>query len=527
MQPQRILHVDGDAFFASCEVALDPALRDKPVFVGGGRRGDGIVIAANYLAKKFGIKTGMACFEARRQCPTGVLVKPHYDEYRRLSLEIFRRVRQYTPLLVPTSIDEGFLDFTDSPAVFRCRTPGELTSRMKQQLREEVGVPVTMGLASSRWLAKLATEHCKPDGFFEVPADREREFLRDLPVQKLAGIAERRARSLRAIGVWTFGDVAALPLGLMEKRYGFFGLELWLLATGQLRERLKLENKPRTCISSATTLPYDEPDHEAAMLFLLDQTDRLIANLVRENLKAREMGIYIRFNNLTGHGNSLRFPAATIEPRVILPAIEELFAAIVTGHSQPIRQVCVNFWNLQPLDLEPDLFDFNCDGKRHTLQAAFDAIDARFGPRRIKTGTRLLLESQAGHLVTNKAKCPFIPQREMEAKMSRIAEPSLDPVYEDDWTPWEGEVREGLATPVGAPADPLPLPRTWGRSTSRAAKAINYSVKKAYLRFDLAELKGAKIKEATLVLTTAMHHANEQVIRGWRGESGIGCAGGR
>src|SRR5690242_6906318 len=108
----RILHLDGDAFFASCEIALEPALRGKPVMVGGGRRGDGIVIAANYLAKQYGITTGMACFEAKRKCPGGVLRQPHYDEYRRLSLELFRRARNYTPLLVPTSIDEGFMDFT-------------------------------------------------------------------------------------------------------------------------------------------------------------------------------------------------------------------------------------------------------------------------------------------------------------------------------------------------------------------------------------------------------------------------------
>jgi len=431
MRPQRILHVDGDAFFASCEAALDPALRGKPVMVGGGRRGDGIVIAANYLAKKFGIKTGMACFEARRLCPTGVLVRPHYDEYRRLSMEMFRRVRQYTPLLVPTSIDEGFLDFTDAPAVFRCRTTAELVRRMKQQLREEVGVPVTMGLASSRWLAKLATDSCKPDGFLEIAPDREREFLRDIPVQKLAGIGERRARSLRAIGVWTFGDVAALPLGLMEKRYGFFGLELWLLATGQLRDRLRRDNKPRTCIGSATTLPHDEPDYEAALLFLLDQADRLIATLVRENLKPREWSVSVRFQDMSGCGHGIRLPSATVEPRVILPAIEKLFAASVTGQSQPIRQVCVNFWNLQPLDFEPDLFASNHDAKRRAVQTALDAIEARYGPRCVKTGTRLLLEHRAGYLVTNKAKCPFIPQREMEGKMARLPEPSLDPIYDE------------------------------------------------------------------------------------------------
>jgi DNA polymerase-4 len=470
MRPQRILHVDGDAFFASCEVALDPALRGKPVMVGGGRRGDGIVIAANYLAKAFGIKTGMACFEAKRKCPDGVLVKPHYDEYRRLSVEMFRRVRHYTPLLVPTSIDEGFLDFTDSPAVFRCRNAGELVAKMKREIAGEVGIPVTMGLGSSRWLAKLSTDRCKPDGFCEVPESGEREFLRDIPVQKLAGIAERRARSLRAIGVWTFGDVAALPLGLMEKRYGFFGLELWLLATGQLRDRLKLENKPRTCIGSATTLPYDEPDYEAALLFLLDQAERVITTFFRENLKAREMGVYVRFKDHTGQGASVKFPAAEFEPRVILPEVERMFQRLVTGQAQPIRQVCVQFWNMSPLNFQPDLFGCDREVKRRELHHALETLEARYGRRSIKTGARLLLEQQAGHLLTNKAKCPFIPQREMEIKlqqvegaraaMDKVPEPVLDLIYEEESTPLGG----------AASAEPLFLPRTWGRSTGRAAK---------------------------------------------------------
>ena len=459
-RPQRILHVDGDSFFASCEIALDRSLEKKPVFVGGGRRGDGIVIAANYRAKAYGIITGMACFEARHKCPEGVLVRPHYDEYRRLSLEIFRRVRHYTPLLVPTSIDEGFMDFTDSPRVFRCRTPAELITRMRHELMEEVGVPVSMGLGSSRWLAKLATEHCKPDSFHEVPEDKECEFLRDIPVQKLAGIAKRRALSLRALGIWTLGDVAHLPLGLLEKRYGFFGLELWLLASGQLRERLSLANKPRSCIGSATTLPYDEPSYETALLFLLDQTERVVTTFFRENLKAREMGVYVRFKNLEGNGVSVKFPTAQFEPRLINPQVERLFWQLVAHETQPIRQVCINFWNMKPLELEPDFFNHDVEFKRRELHHALENIEANYGKRSVKTGTRLLLEKEAAHLVGDKPKCPFIPQREMEIKMDNIPEPMLDLVYEDEWTPLESEV----------PAAPLPLPRTWGRSTGRVQK---------------------------------------------------------
>jgi DNA polymerase-4 len=317
-----------------------------------------------------------------------------------------------------------------------------------------------MGLGSSRWLAKLATEHCKPDGFHEVPEEREREFLRDIPIQKLAGIAERRARSLRALGVWTLGDIAALPLGLMEKRYGFLGLELWLLATGQLRETLSLANKPRTCIGSATTLPYDEYDYESALLFLLDQTERVITTFFRENLKAREMGVYIRFKNLEATGASVKFPAAEFEPRVINPEVERLFRQLVAHAEQPIRQVCINFWNMQPLDLQPKLFGGDREYRLRQLHHALEEIEDRYGKRSVKAGSRLLLEREAGHLVSNKAKCPFIPQREMEVKMDRIPEPMLDLIYAD-----ESKSLEEIL-----PDTPLGLPRTWGRSTSRSGK---------------------------------------------------------
>lgn len=457
---QRILHVDGDAYFASCEIALDPKLKGRPVFVGGGRRGDGIVIAANYIAKKYGIKTGMACFEAKRQCPDGVLVKPHYDEYRRLSLEMFRRFRQYTPLMVPTSIDEGFLDFTDSPTVFRCNSPADLVCKMKKEISEEVGIPVSAGLGSSRWLAKLATETSKPDGFCEVAEKDECSFLQDKPVQSICGIAERRARSLRALGVWTLGDIRYAPLELMRRKFGVFGLELWLLANGQLRERLKYANKSRTCIGSSTTLPYDEPDYDAALLFLLDQTERVITTFFRENLKANEMGVYIRFKGRDGDGVAVRFAGAQFEPKVINPILERLFFHVTAGRMEPIRQVCVNFWNMEPLNLEPDLFGFNRDFTRRELHHALEKIEERFGKGSVKTGTRLLLETEAQHLVQDKAKCPFIPQREMQVKMSRIPIPNMDPVYEEEWLPLEFK----------EPDLPPEMPRNWGRSTSRAVK---------------------------------------------------------
>src|ERR1700678_3818228 len=161
--PIRILHVDGDSFFASCEIALDPKLQGRPVWVGGGRHGDGIVIAANRAAKKFGIKTGMACFEAARLCPRGVQRHPHYDEYRDLSRRMFRILEEYSPVMVPVSIDEGFLDFTTMDRhVWRNMTPAEYVRGISERIMTEVRLPVSAGLANSSRLAKLATDAAKP-----------------------------------------------------------------------------------------------------------------------------------------------------------------------------------------------------------------------------------------------------------------------------------------------------------------------------------------------------------------------------
>ncbi len=308
MKPlNRILHVDGDSFFASCEIALEPKLQGRPVWVGGGRRGDGIVIAANRLAKKSGVQTGMACFEARQLCPQGVLCRPQYDEYRRLSQAMFRVLEQYSPTLVPISIDEGFLDLTTMDQhVWRDTTPLAYARQIGEQVSRELGLPVSGGLASSAKLAKLATDAAKP-GFLEVPAGQEKEFLKDRPVRELSGVAKRRERALAGLGARTFGEVAKLPSMMLQQKFGIWGQQLWLFANGRWHEPLLLEVKDRTTISSSTTLPYDEPDYAAALLFILSEATRLVGQLRREQLQARELSLTIRFDDFTELGGSHRF----------------------------------------------------------------------------------------------------------------------------------------------------------------------------------------------------------------------------
>jgi len=420
LKMHRILHVDGDSFFASCEIVLNKNLEGCAVWVGGGRRGDGIVIAANRIAKKFGVKTGMACFEAARLCPRGILCKPHYDEYRRLSADMFHILEQYSPTLVPTSIDEGFLDFTTMARhVWQHTTPKDYVAEIRSRVKTEVGLPVSAGLASSSQLAKLATDAGKP-GFLEVPLGEEKEFLHNRPVRELSGIAKNRQRALAALGALTFGHVAKLPSTLLKQKFGIWGQQLWLFANGRWSEPLLLEVKDRSSISSNTTLPYDEPDYEAALTFALSEATRLVGQLRREQLQARELSLTIRFDDFTEVDASHRFVHPQFRNSVINTTLEGIFHDIMGGAAKPVRQIRIALWNLSQLDTQPTLWGTTDAERWGALDEAAHKLNEQFprpGNATLMTGAQLALRQLDDAHKNPKAKCPFVPQREMVKKL--------------------------------------------------------------------------------------------------------------
>jgi DNA polymerase IV len=435
MGTNRILHVDGDSFFASCEIALDRKLEGRPVWVGGGRRGDGIVIAANRIAKKFGVVTGQACFEAQRRCPHGVLCRPHYDEYRRLSHEMFRILEQYAPVMVPVSIDEGFLDFTTMDAhVWRNTTPDAYMQELGARIRRETGLPVSGGLGGSAKMAKLITDVVKP-GFKEIPPEQEQEFLRDLPVRTMSGIAKNRERALSALGAKTFGDVAKLPSMMLMQKFGIWGQQLWLFANGRWNEPLLLTVKDRTTISSSTTLPYDEPDYEAARTFALSETTRMVGQLRREQLQAREMSLTLRFNDFTELTASHRFQHAQFLNSVINAKLDELFQELRTRAFRPVRQIRIAFWNLARLDTQPTLWGKTDEERWGALDQAANQLEKTYGrPDKpaLMTGAQLALRALDDAHKNPKSKCPFVPQREMVKKLWGT---DADPLaHKGEWT---------------------------------------------------------------------------------------------
>ena len=429
MKPEnRILHIDGDSFFASCEIALDSKLEGRPVWVGGGRRGDGIVIAANRLAKRFGIKTGTACFEAKRLCPSGVLCKPHYDAYRELSRQMFLILEEYAPTLVPYSIDEGFLDFSSMDShVWRNTTPADYVQGIRSRIKNETRLPVTAGLGNSAKLAKLATDAAKGVGFLEVPAGEEKAFLKDRPVQELSGIAKNRQRSLAALGALTFGHVAGLPSMLLKQKFGIWGQQLWLFSNGQWNEPLVLEIKDRTTISSSTTLPQDEHDYEAALTFMLSEATRLTGQLRRELMQAREFSLAVRFNDFTEVGTSHRFKHPQFLNSVINEVLQQMFREIMAHQQRPVRQIRIAMFNLERLDTNPTLWGRTNEERWGALDDATHQLNQQLGKTALITGAQFALQHIDESQKQPKAKCPFTPQREMISKLWG-AERSAKPV---------------------------------------------------------------------------------------------------
>ena len=435
--PNRILHVDGDSFFASCEIALNEKLVGRPVWVGGGRRGDGIVIAANRIAKKFGVKTCMPCFEAKRLCPRGVLCKPHYDEYRRLSADMFRVLEQYAPTLVPISIDEGFLYFTTMDKhVWRDTTPEKYVQEICARILREVKLPVSAGLANSSRLAKLATDAAKP-GFIEIKSGDEKEFLKDRCVRELSGLGKNRQRSLAALGAQTFGHVAKLSSTLLKQKFGIWGQQLWLFSNGLWNEPLLLEVKDRTTISSNTTLPYDEPDYEAALTFTLSEATRLVGQLRCEQLQARELSLTIRFDDFSEVGGGHRFQHPQFQNSIINSELEGIFRSIMAAQTKMVRQIRIAFWNLEKLDTQPTLWGRTQAERWGALdeaaQTARKILIEKFKIDKIPlmTGAQLALRQLDDSHKNPKAKCPFVPQREMVKKLWGT---DADPLaHKGDW----------------------------------------------------------------------------------------------
>ena len=225
-----ILHVDMDAFYASVEERDRPELAGKPLIVGGSPEGRGVVAAANYAVRKFGVHSAMPTATALKRCPHAIVVRPRMDRYADVSAAIRDLFIKYTPLVEPLSLDEAFLDVTGSEGLFGSAV--EIAHKLKREIRESLKLVASVGVAPNKFLAKIASDLDKPDGLVVVDPDRVQEFLAPLPVRRLWGVGRVTGRVLEQLGVGTIGQLRQMPLDELRQRFGKSGEHLWELAHG-------------------------------------------------------------------------------------------------------------------------------------------------------------------------------------------------------------------------------------------------------------------------------------------------------
>ena len=289
---RTVIHVDMDAFYASVEQRDRPALRGRPVIVGADPRGRGVVSAASYEARRFGVHSAMPIGRAARLCPEGVFLPVDMPKYVGVSRQIMTILAEFTPLLEPLSIDEAFLDVTGTRALFGDGL--EQARRIKSRIRDVVNLTASVGVASNKFIAKVASDLRKPDGLVLVAAGDEAAFLAPLPVARLWGVGRVTASDLESMGIRTIGQLAAIPPDHLEARFGRGAIVLGELARG-MDERLVEPFAPPKSMGAEETFEHDHRDVERLRHTLRGQAERVARELRAEGFAGRTVTLKLRF----------------------------------------------------------------------------------------------------------------------------------------------------------------------------------------------------------------------------------------
>jgi DNA polymerase IV len=381
-----ILHVDMDAFYASVEIRRRPELRGRPVVVGGDVRG--VVAAASYEARRFGIRSAMAMSQARRLCAHLVVLPPDRATYSAVSAQVMALLGEITPLVEPLSLDEAYLDV--SGALRSHGSPARIARWIRAQVYERMQLTCSVGVAPTKFVAKLASARCKPDGMLVVPAPKVLEFIRPLPVTVLAGVGSRTAENLHRLGVRTVADLACTPADTLRRSVGAAVAEhLHQLAQGH-DDRAVQPNDVEKSISSEHTLDVDLVHEDQVRQQLLRLSQDVGARLRERRLVARTVGIKIRFADFRTVTRVRTLTEATDATGVVYETSCELYHGLELDQPR-VRLVGVKAENLQQSDRTPQQLALElAETAPHTAtDRVLDQARARFGSGSIGYGSLL------------------------------------------------------------------------------------------------------------------------------------------
>jgi DNA polymerase-4 len=377
-----ILHADVDSFFASVEQRDDARLRGRPIIVGGW-----VVLAASYEAKAYGVRTAMSAAEARRRCPAVIVVEPRMRAYSEASKAMFEVFDDASPLVEGLSIDEAFLDVRGMERL--AGTPREIAVRLRRDVRAHVGLPITVGVARTKFLAKVASAVAKPDGLLVVPPERELDFLHPLDVEQLWGVGPVTARKLRSCGLVRVRDVAALPEGELVALLGrASGRHLYALARNDDVRRVR-GGRRRGSIGSQRALGRSPRSPEALDATLVALVDRVTRRMRAAERTGRTVVLRLRFGDFSRATRSHTLPRPTAQTMLILDTARTLLASAQPEIAQRgLTLVGISVANLENDEAVQLTLPF-VESSADAIDAAVDAVRDRFGSTAITRGVLL------------------------------------------------------------------------------------------------------------------------------------------
>lgn len=387
-----IIHADMDAFYASVEIREQPELADKPVAVGGPANSRGVISAANYIARQFGIHSAMPTSMAIRRCPDLVLLPGHMSLYSEVSQQIHEIFSRYTPLIEPLSLDEAFLDTRASEKLFG--TSEQIAQKIKQDIRQELNLVVSIGVAPTRFVAKIASDVDKPDGFVVVAEDEVQDFLDPLPVTRIWGVGKSTYAVLKQHGIETIRDMRQRSAEQMLVLFGKHGEHLWQLANGIDPRRVIPEHDARS-ISHETTFATDIADRDILLAQLLHLTEQVAWRLRHKNLQGRTVQLKVRFPDFSTITRSFTLPRSTNNTDTIWHAAKDMLLNRVPKQQKALRLIGVGVsgFDTEPQD-QPQQADLFSQPKQdnHRVDILTDEIKDRFGTSALQRGRTIRRE---------------------------------------------------------------------------------------------------------------------------------------
>ena len=381
---RTILHVDMDAFYASVEERERPDLAGRPVVVGGNPEGRGVVAAANYAAREYGVRSAMPAARARLLCPHAVFIRSRMTLYAEVSAEIRVIFERYTPLVEPLSLDEAFLDVGASEELFG--TGVDIARRIKGDIRSELGLVASVGVAPNRFLAKLASDLDKPDGLVVVAPGSVQEFLDPLPVEKLWGVGAAAEKRLRALGVHTIADLRTRPETALGEQFGKWGHRLFELAHGRDDRPVSPEQEARS-ISHETTFEIDVTQDAALRACLRGLTEQVAWRVRKQGLCARTVEIKVRYADFRTVNRAAGLAAASNRTRDLWACASRLLTRQLARRADPVRLLGMGVCRLTRERVEqPDLFDAPVAARQQRIDSMVDAVNERFGAAGLRRG---------------------------------------------------------------------------------------------------------------------------------------------